>query len=169
METQELVKKYGINLKKLEEEQLKLAESLEFNKGVDWQDVAFIGGVESFMIKNKIVSVIIVCNKEFEIIDQSYFTDSLRFPYIHGFKSYREIPSVLGAYKKLQEKPGLLLIKGEGINHERLGIASHLALALDLPVIGVSDDLYEGNEIKNNAVFMGKPRFLIINLTINNR
>ncbi|MBW4519080.1 MAG: deoxyribonuclease V [Scytolyngbya sp. HA4215-MV1] len=60
------------------------------------------------------------------------------FPYIPGYLSFREVPTVLDALEQLQTIPDLLLCDGQGIAHpRRLGIACHLGLLTDLPAIGV--------------------------------
>jgi deoxyribonuclease V len=60
------------------------------------------------------------------------------FPYIPGYLSFREVPTVLDALEQLQTIPDLLLCDGQGIAHpRRFGIASHLGLLTDLPAIGV--------------------------------
>ena len=59
------------------------------------------------------------------------------FPYVPGLLSFRELPVVLAACRKLQRTPDVVLVDGQGIAHpRRLGIASHLGLWLDLPTIG---------------------------------
>lgn len=59
------------------------------------------------------------------------------FPYVPGLLSFRELPVVLEAFRKLQQLPEVVLVDGQGIAHpRRLGIASHLGLWLDLPTIG---------------------------------
>ncbi len=61
------------------------------------------------------------------------------FPYVPGLLSFREIPAILEALKKLPQLPDLLLCDGQGIAHpRRLGIASHLGVLLDHPTIGVA-------------------------------
>ncbi len=61
------------------------------------------------------------------------------FPYIPGLLSFREIPAVLDALKKLKQPPDILLCDGQGIAHpRRMGIASHLGVITGLPSIGVA-------------------------------
>ena len=62
-----------------------------------------------------------------------------RFPYIPTLLSFREIPPTFAAIKKLEKKPDVLLVDGQGIAHPcRLGFASHLGLVLDKSTIGVA-------------------------------
>ncbi len=62
-----------------------------------------------------------------------------QFPYVPGLLSFREIPAVLDALEKINQRPDLLLCDGQGIAHpRRLGIASHLGLLVDIPSIGVA-------------------------------
>ncbi len=61
----------------------------------------------------------------------------LRFPYVPGLLSFREIPVCLEAAGKLKQWPDLWLIDGQGIAHpRRMGLASHLGLFLNTPTIG---------------------------------
>jgi len=51
--------------------------------------------------------------------------------------SFREIPIILEAVKKLESNPDLLLCDGQGIAHPRgLGLASHIGLLIEKPTIG---------------------------------
>ena len=59
------------------------------------------------------------------------------FPYVPGLLSFRELPVVLEAFRRLAAIPDVVLVDGQGIAHpRRLGVASHLGLWLDLPTIG---------------------------------
>jgi len=156
MDKEELIQKYGIKIKSLEQEQIKLAKSLEIKDIIDFSEVQRIGAIENFIIRNNIISVMIVLDKDFEIIEQEYFLDKLRFPYLHGFKAYRELPAMTGVFAKIRDKPDIVLIKGAGVNHSRLGIVSHFSLATNTPSIGVGDKLFEGNEVKQDKVVMGE-------------
>jgi len=148
----ELVKKYGIDLGKLEKEQKELAKSITLKDAFDFTLSERIAAVETVIIQNKIIAAAIVFDKSNEIIEQAYFLDKLNFPYIHGFRAYRELPAMVSAIAKLKERPDLILVEAEGINHPRLGFASHLSLACGIPAVGVSDNLFDENSIKGEDV-----------------
>jgi deoxyribonuclease V len=62
-----------------------------------------------------------------------------QFPYIPTLLSFREIPPAVAVIRKLQLRPDVILVDGQGIMHPyRLGFASHLGLVLDVPTIGVA-------------------------------
>src|SRR3989338_3091240 len=124
MESEKLVKKYGIDLEKLEKEQIKLAEQLEIKDKIDFSLADRFGAIETIFIKNKILCCIIVCDKNYEVLDRAYVFDKVTFPYIAGFRDYRELSAMIGAYAKLNERPDVVFIQGEGIIHPRLGLAS---------------------------------------------
>ena len=63
----------------------------------------------------------------------------VRFPYVPGLLSFRELPSLLAALRKLKTRPDLILCDGQGVAHpRRCGLASHLGLASGIPSIGVA-------------------------------
>lgn len=58
-------------------------------------------------------------------------------PYVPGYLSFREGPTVLKAIEKLGVVPDLVIFDGHGIAHpEGMGIASHIGVLLDIPSIG---------------------------------
>ena len=168
----ELAEKYGIDFDKLEREQIKLAKELEIKDKIDFSLVETFGAIDNIFIKNKLLSCIIVCNKDFEIIDCAYVSEKVRFPYFPGFRSYRELPAMIAAFEKLNEKPDIVFISAQGIIHPRLGLASHFGLSTSTPTIGVSSSLIdcqtEGEKPKDDSdisrkekkvgkVLIGKP------------
>ncbi|HWY07652.1 MAG TPA: endonuclease V [Candidatus Acidoferrales bacterium] len=69
----------------------------------------------------------------------------LDFPYVPGLLSFREIPVLLAALRKLQTMPDLLFCDAQGYAHpRRMGLASHLGVVLDLPTIGCAKSLLIG-------------------------
>ena len=152
MEEIELAKKFGINLEALRGEQLKLAKTLQIKDSMDFSLIDKFGAIESIIVKNKIISVAIVCDKNFNVLEEQYFLDSLKFPYIYGFRSYRELPSMVGAFEKLGDKPSLVFLEGAGIIHPRLGLASHFSLASGVATIGVECSLFDINKIEGEDI-----------------
>jgi deoxyribonuclease V len=151
MEKEELLKRYGIDLEVLKAEQLKLAKNIELKDKIDFSLVEYYGAIDTIFIGNKILSCIIVCDKEFEIIDRAYVLEKIKFPYLAGFRNYRELESMVNAFNKLNEKPDVVFIQGHGIAHPRLGLASHFAISTNIPSIGVSNSLVEA-EIKDKEI-----------------
>ncbi len=69
----------------------------------------------------------------------------LRFPYVPGFLSFREIPVLLAALAKLKRMPDLLFCDGQGYAHpRRMGLATHLGILLDRPTIGCAKSILIG-------------------------
>jgi len=80
-----------------------------------------------------------------QLVDFAIARLPTRFPYVPGLLSFREIPAALRALSGLRVTPQLLLCDGQGIAHpRRVGLASHLGLAADLPSIGVAKTLLIG-------------------------
>jgi deoxyribonuclease V len=82
---------------------------------------------------------------EMEELQRAYAILPLDFPYVPGLLSFREIPVLLAALRKLETMPDLLLCDAQGYAHpRRMGLASHLGVVLDLPTIGCAKSLLLG-------------------------
>jgi len=72
-----------------------------------------------------------------DVVEEASFSGRISFPYIPGLLTFREGPSLLRAFEKLQGRPDLILFDGQGIAHPRgFGLAAHMGLILDLPSVG---------------------------------
>ena len=157
MENEEIASRFGINLEALKKDQIKLAKSLSLKDSIDFSNITHFAGFSNIIVKNKIISTIILCDKNCEIIDEQYFNDKLNFPYLHGFRSYREMAAMVEALGKLSVKPEVIFIPGNGTSHSRLGIASHFSLVTGIPSIGIADSLFEeAKVIKEDIILEGK-------------
>jgi deoxyribonuclease V len=69
----------------------------------------------------------------------------LRFPYVPGLLSFRELPVLAAAWRKLAQAPDLVVFDGQGIAHpRRLGLACHGGLLFGVPSIGCAKSLLVG-------------------------
>jgi deoxyribonuclease V len=78
-------------------------------------------------------------------LERAYAVVRLEFPYVPGLLSFREVPALLAALKKLKATPDLLFCDGQGYAHpRRMGLASHLGVLLDRPTIGCAKSILIG-------------------------
>jgi deoxyribonuclease V len=67
------------------------------------------------------------------------------FPYISGLFSFREAPPLLEAWERLDVRPDVVMVDGQGMAHpRRLGIASHLGLLIGVPTVGCAKTILVG-------------------------
>lgn len=152
----EVIKRYNIDIEKLEKEQKSLAKNLVLKDSIDFSKTVKIGGIASLFSGNQIISACVVLDSEFEILDQKYYSEKNKFPYIPGFRAYRELPAMVSCINELEEKPEVMFISGHGITHPRLGLASHFSLATGIPSVGIADSLIIGETKGDEVIFEGK-------------
>lgn len=151
-EFEELIKKYKIDTKKLDDEQNKLAKLVSLKNKIS--KVQLVGGVDVINTGNKIISVFILVNKDFEIIEQKIEVEKARFPYIPGYYAYRVLPSILKLWKRLENRPDIVFVKAHGISHPRgFGLASHFGVLAEVPTIGIASTILFG-ELKGEELFI---------------
>jgi deoxyribonuclease V len=80
------------------------------------------------------------------VVEVQGFEAPLRFPYVPGLLSFRELPSVVGALEKVEAEVDALILDAQGIAHpRRMGLASHLGIFLDVPTVGCAKSLLVGS------------------------
>lgn len=113
------------------------------------KDVKKIAGVDASYSKRDQTmwaAVVVMDMQSLQTIEKGWYKEVVRYPYIPGLLSFREIPTILKALKDLKDEPDLILCDGQGIAHpRRMGIAAHLGLILDIPTIGCAKNLLIGN------------------------
>jgi deoxyribonuclease V len=109
------------------------------------REVRTIAGVDMSAKDVARAAVVILSYPELVTLEIARAEYPLVFPYVPGFLSFREAPSVLAAFDKLTHTPDLIMFDGQGIAHpRRLGIAAHLGVLLDIPSIGCAKSLFVG-------------------------
>lgn len=130
--------KWNLTIKEAVELQNKLAKKILIQPLKS--QVELIAGCDVAFKKNSneaTAGITILSFPELKLLSRIVVNTKVKFPYIPGFLSFREIPVLLKAFVKLNDKIDLLFVDGYGIAHPRkFGIASHLGILLDLPTIG---------------------------------
>jgi deoxyribonuclease V len=82
-------------------------------------------------------AVVVLELPSLRFVESASVASHAEFPYVPGLLSFREMPPLLEAFRKLRVTPDAVLVDGQGIAHpRRCGLASHLGLVLDLPAVG---------------------------------
>ena len=135
----------------LKREQLKLAQKVVLKD--NFTRIKTIGGTACLPVGNKLLAVVIVCEyPSMKILEKQSYLLSDPLNYIPGFLAYREMPALIEAYNKLEQEPDLLIVNSQGVAHPRkIGLASHLGLALNIATIGVTKNQLLG-KIENGKM-----------------
>ncbi len=110
--------------------------------------VRFVAGLDvGFEHANSVAraAVAVLSFPDLRMADQAVARRPVRFPYIPGLLSFREVPVLFDALAKLGQVPDLLLCDGQGLAHpRRFGIACHLGVLTGIPSIGGAKSLLVG-------------------------
>jgi deoxyribonuclease V len=94
-------------------------------------------------------AVAVIAYPSLDILNHTLWRGPVQYPYVPGLLSFREVPAVLRALEQLHELPDLIMADAQGIAHpRRLGMAAHLGILVDLPVIGVAKSRLVGEYVE---------------------
>ena len=115
---------------------------------LDPDAVRLVAGLDvSYATDNSALSAaaVILDTRTLEVVESVAISSEPTFPYISGLFAFRELPPVLEALGALRTTPDVYLCDGFGLAHpRRFGIASHLGVLLDLPVVGSAKSVLYG-------------------------
>lgn len=99
-----------------------------------------------------LAAVVCLDGKSGALVEVGRHVGRIAFPYVPGFLSMREGPGLIRALEGMRHRPDLLICDGHGRAHpRRLGLASHVGVALDLPTIGVAKSRLTGRHREPGA------------------
>ncbi|MGC9066766.1 MAG: endonuclease V [Candidatus Ratteibacteria bacterium] len=117
-------------------------------------DVAYVGD-------HAVSCLVVVKIPEFVIVETSFHSETISFPYIPGFLAFREGKLMIDAIKKIRCSPDVFIVDGHGIAHpERMGLASYIGVYINKPVIGCAKSLLTG-KYKIPGNYKGDYTFII--------
>ena len=95
---------------------------------------------------NRVYAAVVVLRfPSLEPVETVISRSRLTFPYVPGLLAFREAPALLRAFARVQHDPQVVFIDGHGVSHPRAaGIACHIGLSLDRPVVGCAKSLLTG-------------------------
>ncbi|MEY9212626.1 endonuclease V [Thermobifida halotolerans] len=80
-----------------------------------------------------------------EVVAQATVRAAPSFPYVPGLLAFRELPPLLTVLERLDVEPDVYVCDGYGLAHpRRFGLACHLGVLLDRPVLGVAKTAFVG-------------------------
>ncbi|XP_025937795.1 endonuclease V [Apteryx rowi] len=125
----------------------------EWQKDSSFAGLERVGGVDLSYVKgddtNACASLVVLSYPDLEVLYEDCQMVAVTAPYIAGFLAFREVPFLVEAIQRLQQKepklkPQVLLVDGNGLLHHRgFGVACHLGVLTDLPCIGVAKNLLQ--------------------------
>jgi deoxyribonuclease V len=121
---------------------VRIQEEMASRLILEWRGgrVRLVAGADSSYarIERRIAAVVVVLTYPgLEIVEISSAVRPLSMPYVPGFLAFREGPAFLAAFRRLDRRPDVTLLDGNGIAHPRkMGLASYVGVKLDIPTIG---------------------------------
>ena len=106
----------------------------------DFSKPVLIAGVDVSYDKTSNLSyagVVIFQYPELIVVERKSAIQPTTFPYVPGLLTFREGPSILAAFAKIEHEPDVIIFDGQGQAHPKgFGLAAHIGLLLDKPSIG---------------------------------
>ena len=111
-------------------------------------DPRFVGGCDISMEKHgdrAWAGIVVIDRRSMETVDERTTVGALRFPYVPGLLSFRELPALEPAWASLARRPDVLIFDGAGYAHpRRFGLACHGGVLFGVPSIGCAKSILVG-------------------------
>lgn len=134
-------------LHELRKKQLDDRDNIDNTDHIDYNEETIVGGVDVSYDDDTGFSCLTLF-KDGERIDTVTKKSCVEFPYISTYLSFREGPLLIDLIEKVDEKPDVIMVDGNGVMHPKgIGLASHVGVLLDLPTIGVAKSKLCGNQV----------------------
>src|SRR5215204_6183690 len=140
---------HGFDLSPAEARRLQeeLASRVVVGPALDLSGVRHVAGADVSTQGDRAYATVVVLEfPGFSPVEVQGFEAPLRFPYVPGLLSFREIPPIVGALEKVETEVDALILDAQGLAHpRRMGLASHLGILLDVPTVGCAKSRLVGS------------------------
>lgn len=90
-------------------------------------------------------AVVVIDLETMETVESSTAAVPISFPYVPGYLSFRELPSLEAAWRGLGVRPDAAVLDAHGYAHpRRMGLACHAGIVFDLPTVGCAKSILCG-------------------------
>ena len=142
-----------IDTQQLRKQQIQLAERVILQD--EFVPPHFIGGADVGFEQDGTVTravIVVLSWPDLQLVEYQIARVPTQLPYIPGFLSFLEVAGLMAAWEKIQQKPDLVLVDGQGIAHpRRFGVACHFGLLANVSTIGVAKSRLCGDDVELNA------------------
>jgi deoxyribonuclease V len=108
----------------------------------------FVAGADVSMERFKhygYAAIVVIDLQTMETVDEASAEMELRFPYVPGYLSFREIPPLQACWDTLRVRPDLVVFDGHGYAHpRRFGLACYGGVEWNVPSIGCAKNPLTG-------------------------
>jgi len=139
---------HGFDLSPAEARRLQgeLAPRVVAGPALDLGGVRYVAGADVSTEGDRAYATVTVLDfPGLSVVEVEGLEAPLEFPYVPGLLAFREIPSVVGALRKVETAVDAVILDAQGLAHpRRMGLASHIGLFLDVPTVGCAKSLLVG-------------------------
>lgn len=90
-------------------------------------------------------AVVVVDAETMETVEEATAAVDVAFPYVPGLLSFRELPPLAAAWRRLESRPDAVIFDAHGYAHpRRFGLACHGGLVFGTPAVGLAKSILVG-------------------------
>src|SRR5918998_792067 len=123
-----------------------LASRVVAGPALDLGGVRYVAGADVSTEGDRAYATVAVLDfPGLSVVEVQGFEAALEFPYVPGLLAFREIPSVVGALKKVETPVDAVILDAQGLAHpRRMGLGSHIGLFREVPTVGSAQSVLVG-------------------------
>ncbi len=154
--------KSGVDFKELKEIEKRILKGIKLENA--FSSVKTVVAFDIAYNNNKYYCVAVVLDLETQKeIEIKQVSGEEIMTYSPNMIAFREGPVILDAFRELENKPDVLIVKGMGaINPKKVGLASYVGVITNKPCIGVAKELIYGRLEEDKVIFDGLKKGLAI-------